>query len=72
MVLVSAIHQLESAIGIHMSSSFEPLSHLPPYPSRLSQTTGLSREEPYYLRDKILVRRQIQIRKAIFWNLERW
>ena len=42
-VLVSAIHQYESAIGVHMSlpswtSLQPPLSH----PSRLSQSSGLS------------------------------
>ena len=43
-VLVSAIHQHESAIGIHMSSP--SWTSLPPptpsHPSRLSQSTGLS------------------------------
>lgn len=33
-VLVSAIHQQESAIGIHMSPP-EPPSHFPPHPTPL-------------------------------------
>ena len=41
-VMVFAIHQYESAIGIHVS--FHPEPHLPPpsppYPPRLSQSTG--------------------------------
>ena len=42
-VLVSAIHQHESARGIHVSPpSRTPLPSLsPPHPSRLSQSTGL-------------------------------
>ena len=34
-VLVSAIHQHESAIGIYMSSPLEPPFHFPPYPTPL-------------------------------------
>ena len=39
-VVVSAIHQHESAISIYMSVPLEPVSHS--HPSRLSQTTVLS------------------------------
>ena len=31
-VLVSAIHQYESAMGIHTSPPLEPSSHFPPHP----------------------------------------
>ena len=44
-VLASATHQHESAIGIHMSPSSWTLllpSPVPSHPSRLSQSTGLS------------------------------
>ena len=43
-VLFSAIHQHESAIGIHMSPRLELPSHLPPYPTSLGchSVPGLS------------------------------
>ena len=34
-VLVSAMHQHESAIGLYMSPPCGPPSHLPPYPTPL-------------------------------------
>ena len=33
MVMGFAVHQHESAIGIHMSPHAEPPSHLPPHPT---------------------------------------
>ena len=38
-VVVFAIHQHESAMGVHVSHHPEPRSHLPPHPSELSQST---------------------------------
>ena len=44
-VLVSAMHQYESAIGVHMSlPSWTSLRPTPSHSSRLSQSTGLSFE----------------------------
>ena len=37
MVLVSAIHQYESAIGIYMSPPLDHPSHLPPYATSLGR-----------------------------------
>ena len=37
-VMVSALHLHESAIGIHMPLPLEPLSHLPPHPTPLGGT----------------------------------
>ena len=46
-VLVSAVHQHESAIGVHVPSPLSLPPSSPPHPSRCSQSTDLGLPVPY-------------------------